>query len=246
MGSDGQGGGLHGRLTARVKAPAVKVCCIASPAEAELAIGAGAAVLGLVTHMPSGPGVISDEAAAGIAAHMRRVAPAVETFLLTSLTHADAIAEQHARCGTTALQLVDRVPHAELRRLRRACPGAKLVQVIHVLGDHAVDEARAAAPLVDALLLDSGNPHAPVKELGGTGRRHDWATSRRIRDAVWPLPLFLAGGLNAGNVAEAIATVQPHGLDLCSSVRRDGALDAARLADFFAAVGSAVVHRAPA
>jgi phosphoribosylanthranilate isomerase len=168
--------------------PAVKVCCIASPAEAELAIGAGAAVLGLVTHMPSGPGVISDEAAATIAVHVRRVAPAVETYLLTSLTHADAIAEQHARCGTTALQLVDRVPHAELRRLRRACPGAKLVQVIHVLGDHAVDEARAAAPLVDALLLDSGNPHAPVKELGGTGRRHDWATSRRIRDAVWPLP----------------------------------------------------------
>lgn len=222
-----------------MKAPAVKVCCIASPAEAELAIGAGAAVLGLVTHMPSGPGVIGDEAAAAIAAHVHRVAPAVETFLLTALTHADAIAEQHARCGTTALQLVDHVPHDQLRRLRRGCPGAKLVQVIHVQGEHAVDEARAAAPWVDALLLDSGNPHAAVKELGGTGRRHDWATSRRIRDAVWPLPLFLAGGLTAGNVAEAIATVQPHGLDLCSSVRREGRLDAARLADFFAAVGKA-------
>lgn len=219
--------------------PAVKVCCIANPAEAGLAIGAGAAVLGLVTHMPSGPGVISDEAAAEIAAAVRRTAPAVETFLLTSLTRAEAIAEQHARCGTTALQLVDHVPHDDLRRLRAACPGVKLVQVIHVLGDPSVDEARAAAPFVDALLLDSGNPHAPVKELGGTGRRHDWATSRRIRDAVWPLPLYLAGGLRADNVAEAIATVRPHGLDLCSSVRRDGALDGGLLAAFFDAVGRA-------
>ncbi len=219
--------------------PAVKICCIANPAEAGLAIGAGAAVLGLVTHMPSGPGVISDEAAAEIAAAVRRTAPAVETFLLTSLTRAEAIAEQHARCGTTALQLVDHVPHDDLRRLRAACPGVKLVQVIHVLGDPSVDEARAAAPFVDALLLDSGNPHAPVKELGGTGRRHDWATSRRIRDAVWPLPLYLAGGLRADNVAEAIATVRPHGLDLCSSVRRDGALDGGLLAAFFDAVGRA-------
>lgn len=221
-----------------MKAPAVKICCIASVAEADLAIGAGAAVLGLVTHMPSGPGVISDEAAAEIATHVRRRAPAVETFLLTSLTSAEAIAEQHARCGTTALQLVDHVPHDDLRRLRSACPGVRLVQVIHVLGDQSVDEACAAAPFVDALLLDSGNPHAPVKELGGTGRRHDWATSRRIRDVVWPLPLFLAGGLNADNVVEAITTVQPQGLDLCSSVRRDGALDAWRLAAFFAAVAA--------
>lgn len=217
-----------------MSAPLIKICCISSVAEADTAIAAGAGVLGLVTHMPSGPGVISDTLAADIAAHVRRTRPQVETFLLTSLTTADAIAEQHARCNTTALQLVDHVPHADLQRLRTLCPGVKLVQVIHVLGDASVAEAVAAAPLVDALLLDSGNPHAPVKELGGTGRRHDWATSRRIRDAVQPLPLFLAGGLNAGNVADAIATVQPFGLDLCSSVRSAGALDGTKLAAFVA------------
>jgi phosphoribosylanthranilate isomerase len=59
-----------------------------------------------------------------------------------------------------------------------------------------VDEAVAVAPRVDALLLDSGNPALAVKELGGTGRRHDWALSRRIREAV-PVPVFLAGGLRA-------------------------------------------------
>jgi phosphoribosylanthranilate isomerase len=123
-----------------------------------------------------------------------------------------------------------------LRELRRLRPRARLVQVIHVTGAGSIDEALAVAPFVDALLLDSGNPNLAVKELGGTGRVHDWGLSRRIRDAVHPLPLFLAGGLRPDNVAAAIDAVQPYGLDLCSGVRTNGRLDAAKLAAFMAAV----------
>lgn len=217
-------------------APLVKICCIADVDEAMLALAHGAAVLGLVSAMPSGPGVISDEEAARIAA---AVAPPVETFLLTSRTGATAIAEQHRRVRTSALQLVDHVPHDELKALRALCPQVKLVQVIHVLGEASIAEAEAVAPLVDAILLDSGNPRLAVKELGGTGRVHDWRLSRRIRDAVSPLPLFLAGGLNAANVAEAVRTVRPFGVDLCSGVRSGGVLDAGRLAAFFAALRAA-------
>jgi phosphoribosylanthranilate isomerase len=218
--------------------PIVKICCIASIEDAFAAIDAGAAALGLVSTMPSGPGVIGDDQIASIAAAVaaRSGATAVDTFLLTARTDAQAIAAQHARAGTTTLQLVDHVPAAELQRLRALRPGVKIVQVIHVSGAASVDEALRAAPFVDALLLDSGNPHAAVKELGGTGRTHDWATSRRIRDAVWPLPLYLAGGLAADNVLEAITTVAPHGLDLCSSVRSDGRLDGDKLRRFFEVV----------
>ncbi len=198
-----------------------------------MALDAGASVLGLVSHMPSGPGVISDELCAEIVAALQ---PSTQTFLLTSRVHASDIAEQHARIRSSALQLVDHVPHEALRELRHFCPGVQLVQVIHVLGDASVAEARAAAPWVDAILLDSGNPALAVKELGGTGRVHDWATSRSIRDALWPLPVYLAGGLSANNVAQAVATVQPFGLDLCSSVRTLGALDATKLARFVGAV----------
>lgn len=212
--------------------PVIKVCCIASLAEAQLAVAAGADALGLVSAMPSGPGVIDDAAIAAIAAAVPRP---TRTFLLTARTGADAIAEQHARAGTTTLQLVDQVPHDELRRLRRLCPGVELVQVVHVTGEASVDEAVAAAPLVDALLLDSGHPGAAVKELGGTGRTHDWALSRRIRDAIHPRPLFLAGGLHAGNVAQALAAVRPQGLDLCSRVRTAAQLDAHKLREFVAA-----------
>lgn len=216
--------------------PRVKICCIASVAEARLALEHGAAALGLVSQMPSGPGVVADELIAQVAAAVRDT-PA-RTFLLTARTTAAAIAAQHAAAGTTTLQLVDHVPHAELRELRQRCPGVELVQVVHVQGQASVDEALAVAPLVDALLLDSGNPRLAVKELGGTGRTHDWALSRRIRDAIHPQPLWLAGGLRPHNVAEAVAQVRPFGLDLCTGVRRQGRLDAGLLAAFMAAATS--------
>jgi len=214
--------------------PFVKICCIASIEEARLAVSAGASALGLVSAMPSGPGVIADELIAQIAA---TVPPPVATFLLTSRQDAEGIIEQHRFCRTTTLQLVDHVPHAELRKLRKALPGIGLVQVIHVTGEESIEEARAVAGLVDALLLDSGNQTLAVKELGGTGRTHDWRLSRRIRDEAG-LPLFLAGGLKADNVAAAVAAVAPHGLDLCSSVRSGGQLDTARLLGFFSALAA--------
>ena len=219
--------------------PVVKICCIASVAEALLAIDAGAHALGLVSAMPSGPGVIADATIAQIAGAVAANASTIETFLLTSRTHAESIAEQHAQLRTSALQLVDHVPESDLQRLRALCPGVQLVQVIHVIDETSIAEAMAAAPWVDALLLDSGNPGLAIKQLGGTGRRHDWALSRRIRDAVAPMPLYLAGGLRADNVGEAIRTVRPYGLDLCNGVRTEGQLDAAKLRDFFAAARSA-------
>jgi phosphoribosylanthranilate isomerase len=135
------------------------------------------------------------------------------------------------------VQICDRLDRGSHSDIRAALPGIGLVQVVHVTGSESLAEAVTAAPGVDALLLDSGNQAAAVKELGGTGRRHDWRISREIREAV-PVPVFLAGGLNPGNVAEAIAEVGPFALDLCSSVRTDGHLDPRKLDAFFAAVAA--------
>jgi phosphoribosylanthranilate isomerase len=212
--------------------PRVKICCIVSIAEARLAVSAGASALGLVGRMPSGPGVVDDTLIAEIAAI---VPPPVATFLLTSETRADAIVDHVRRCRTNTVQLVDRVEVTAHAAIRRALPHVKIVQVLHVADADVVDEARALAGAVDAFLLDSGNPKLAVKELGGTGRVHDWGLSRRIVEAV-DRPVFLAGGLRADNVSEAIARVKPFGVDLCSSVRSEGRLDAAKLAAFFAAV----------
>ena len=212
--------------------PRVKICCIASWGEAQAAIEAGASAIGLVSAMPSGPGVIEEDAIAGIA---RRVPPPIGTFLLTSETSADAIIAQQRRCGTNTLQLCDYVDDSVYRDLKRELPGISLVQVIHVTGPETIEVARAAVEHVHALLLDSGDTTLPVKLLGGTGRVHDWTVSRRIRESVG-VPLFLAGGLRADNVADAVAAVEPFGLDLCSSVRTDGRLDVAKLNAFFDAL----------
>lgn len=212
--------------------PRIKICCISSRKEAFEAIECGASALGLVGEMPSGPGVISDEKIAEIA---RAVPPPIATFLLTSKTKADEIIEHHRKVHTNTIQIVDELADRTYHEIREALPNVKLVQVIHVKDEKSVDEAVELAEMVDAILLDSGNPGLKIKELGGTGRRHDWRLSRRIVEAV-EKPVFLAGGLSAENVREAIETVQPFGLDLCSGVRTNGKLDRRKIEDFFSEI----------
>lgn len=212
--------------------PRVKICCIASEAEAAMAIRMGASAVGLVSRMPSGPGPIAESRIRDIA---RTVPAGVATFLLTSETTAEPIIAQQQYTGANTLQLVDDVPPAVYALLRKALPGIKIVQVIHVRDDSALTQSREVSPLVDAILLDSGNPSLSIKELGGTGRAHDWAVSRKIRDAV-EAPIYLAGGLNPGNVAQAIAQVQPFGVDVCSGLRTDTHLDPQKLEQFMRAV----------
>ena len=212
--------------------PRIKICCISTLAEAQLAIRHGASALGLVSEMPSGPGVIDEAQIVQIAA---AVPPPVATFLLTSKTDLAEIIAQQRRCRTSTIQLCDRLTRGTHRDLRAALPGVSIVQVIHVNGEEAIAEALEVAPEVDAILLDSGNQNLPVKQLGGTGRTHDWSLSRRIREAV-EVPVFLAGGLNPANAAEAFRQVRPFGLDVCSGVRSGGVLNNTKLRDFMALV----------
>jgi phosphoribosylanthranilate isomerase len=210
----------------------VKVCCIQDIGEAWIAIGHGAHAVGLVSAMPSGPGVISERQITAIAAELP---PAVGVFLLTSEQDPDEIITQQRRCRTNTIQLCDRLHPDAYPRLRAALPGVSLVQVVHVVDDSAIAEAQAVAPRVDGILLDSGRPDSPRKELGGTGRAHNWAISRRIVDGV-SKSVFLAGGLRASNVKKAIDVVQPYAVDVCSGVRTGGRLDGEKLSAFFDAV----------
>lgn len=197
-----------------------------------LAIKYGASALGLVSEMPSGPGVIDDDSIAEIAS---MIPPPIATFLLTSKQNADDIVIQHTKTRTNTLQLVDHLPQSELIKLKEKLPEIKLVQVIHVLDEQSIEEAVSVQNYVDALLLDSGNPKLKVKELGGTGRIHNWEISRKIVNDV-KIPVFLAGGLNPKNVREAMEAVQPYGLDICSGVRSNGLLDEEKLKLFFESV----------
>jgi phosphoribosylanthranilate isomerase len=212
--------------------PRVKICCIGSLEEARLAIKYGASAVGLVSEMPSGPGVIPEELIAEIAAS---VPPPTATFLLTCKETAAAIIAQQRRCLVNTIQICDRVASGVYDELRAALPSISLVQVVHVRDQASFDEAMSAAGKADALLLDSGNQSLTVKELGGTGRTHDWAISRSIVESAG-VPVFLAGGLDSNNIAAAIERVRPFGVDVCSGVRTDGRLDEDKLKAFFAQV----------
>jgi phosphoribosylanthranilate isomerase len=214
----------------------IKICCISSEEEAQMAVAHGADALGLVGAMPSGPGVITDEKIAQI---VSIAPPGVATFLLTSETEANDIVAHHQKVHTSTIQLVDSVPDSAYAAIRAALPAVKIVQVIHVVDERAIEEAIRAAEFADAILLDSGNPNLAIKELGGTGRVHDWSLSRMIRNRI-SKPVFLAGGLRAENVRAAIETVEPFGLDLCSGVRSEGRLDPRKLDQFFQIISQTV------
>lgn len=212
----------------------IKVCCMASAAEAELALEAGASLLGLVGPMPSGPGTLEIDRAAQIVASL----PDAPFVLLTSARTAAQVAAEVRATGVRRVQLVHELAEGVRAELRALLPGVELIQVVHVDGPQAVDRAPALARHADALLLDSGRPSAEVPELGGTGRVHDWEASAAIV-AASPVPVWLAGGLSPGNAAQAVRAVRPFGVDVCSGLRRQGALDATLLSRFVRAVRAA-------
>lgn len=193
-----------------------------------MAIDNGVDALGLVGEMPSGPGVIEDELVREIAAF---TPPTVETFLLTSRTSGEAIAEHAKFCGTTTIQIVQHIDPGEYPAIIDLLPGVRRVQVIHVENESALDLIEQYQQYVHAFLLDSGRPNAAIAELGGTGRSHDWSVSAAfVRRS--PKPVFLAGGLNPKNVKDAIRTVAPFGLDLCTGVRSKNGLNQQLLQEF--------------
>lgn len=210
--------------------PQVKVCCISSHQEAELALKYGASAVGLVGPMPNGPGIISLDLIASIS---RQFSQKVETFYLTSKTSAKDILAEYHQALTTTIQLVDDVPISEIGRLRKHLPSQlKLIQVLHVRSESIIQEAKRKQALVDGFLLDSGNPKAAVKTLGGTGQTHNWDISKSLVDAI-DKPVYLAGGINSENVISAFEKVRPYGIDLCSGLRTNGKLDENKLKNFF-------------
>jgi phosphoribosylanthranilate isomerase len=213
----------------------IKICCISSITEAKLAIKYGADALGFVSAMPSGAGVIVEELIPKI---VSTVPPPTATFLLTCRVKADEIISQILRCKTNTVQLVDRVEREVYHKIHQELPWIKIVQVIHINSKDSIKEAELISPSVDALLLDSGNQSLPVKELGGTGRVHDWSISKTICEII-DKPIFLAGGLNFDNVQEAIRSVRPFGVDVCSGLRTNGGLDEEKLKQFIIRVKNA-------
>jgi len=210
----------------------IKICCIASLKEAQLAIQAGADVIGFVCAKPTSSRTIDKQIVASI---IPQIPPQIETFVLSSELTASNIAKDVQLTGASTVQILSHISLIESKRLSELIPDTKRVQVIHVESEDSLELIDKYSPYVDTFLLDSGKPNLNIPEYGGTGRTHDWSISAKfVRKS--PHPVFLAGGLTAENVEEAIQLVQPLGVDVCSGVRTNSRLDLDKLKLFIAAV----------
>ena len=205
----------------------IKICGITRPADARAAAEAGADAIGLVFYPPS-PRFLSVERALEI---RNALPPFVQTVALFVNPDAAQVAQVLGRLHPGALQF-----HGEEAPQFCAQFGVPWIKAARVKsGARSVDLLEYLRPFSGAMawLLDSH-----VDAYGGVGERFDWSLVPAVRDK----PLILSGGLERGNVAEAVRRVRPWGVDVSSGVEAaKGIKDAAKIAAFIAEVRNADV-----
>ncbi|MHC8597672.1 phosphoribosylanthranilate isomerase [Arenicellales bacterium IMCC55707] len=211
-----------------MKKTQIKVCCIANAEEAQIALNQGINAVGLVGHMPSGPGVIGSDRAASIIAALPG---GVDSFFLTSHELGRDIVEALGVIKASTVQIVRHIDPVEYLPIIENLPNLRRIQVIHVENDSALGLIERYNEVADAFLLDSGKTMGTNPQFGGTGKVHDWVISKQFVQST-DLPVYLAGGLSSENVFRAVTEVRPAGVDVCSGVRSNDTLDLEKLQAF--------------
>lgn len=225
--------------------PRIQIAGIKNVAEADMVIRNGADGIGLLQMLEYERGdAISKDRAAEIVKHVKATQGSkVATVMITHSTDVDAIVQWAKDIGVSTLQIHndsdDEMPLADLQRVRQALPGIGIIKSFHVPKTEVdagkmqkiISHARALAPYVDALILDTKAIEriggVDTKTLGGTGIAHNWDISEAIIAAVHDetqgkTKVIMAGGLNPQNVAESISKVKPDAVDVNSGVQVDG------------------------
>lgn len=207
----------------------VKICANTSLADARMAVDSGANAVGFV-FAPS-PRRVTAEQVARIAPQLPGSVEKIGVFVDGSL---DEIVSTARLCGLTGVQLHSMAgPQLPARLREELGPDLRILRVVHFgadVAEHAL--AFAADPNVNAVLVDSRTAAA----VGGTGITFDWHEARRsVFSDASKIKLVAAGGLNPDNVAEAIVTLRPWGVDVASGVEAaPGKKDPSRVSAFIA------------
>lgn len=205
-----------------------KICGINSLRNAQIALECGADALGFlvgITHLAE------DKITAENAKRIIQTLPSsVYSVAVTHLRDSRKIIELCRYLGVNALQIHDYISPEEVAFCRKELPDVRILKAVHVIDgqpDKALAAAKSFEDVCDAILLDSRT----AERLGGTGKTHDWSISRMIVEQV-SVPVILAGGLTPSNVADAVKTVRPFGVDVNSGVEIDGDKDRQKVLDF--------------
>jgi len=209
----------------------VKICGIKNQDELELAIRAGADAVGFITEVPvETPRRITLKTATTL---IKKVPIFVESVLVIMPKSPEEIHHmaETARPGSIQIHTDPKQKLLEAIQDLRIKNNIKIVQTIGIEKNQTpqdVDEQiKKISTYIDAVLLDTQRHGGG----GGTGRTHNWSTSRKIVEKT-KLPVILAGGLNHENIKKAVQSVKPHGVDTASGVEVNGVKDEYRVRTF--------------
>ena len=214
----------------RFELPIIQIAGVQNHEESKLITESGANYLGIPLRLEHHPEDTSEEYAAEIVARLPDI---IQPVLITYLMQAYDITELAAKTGCKIVQLHGNIGIHEIKKLKEKAPELLLIKSI-IIGEaeteSTLDFAKQFDQHIDAFITDTFDPETGAK--GATGKTHDWNISKGIVNAV-EKPVILAGGLDPGNVADAIRIVRPAGVDVHSGVENDdGYKDRALLEDF--------------
>lgn len=189
----------------------VKICGITTLEDAIVAARAGAGMLGFHVELKRGRNPLTPEAVASI---VTKLPANVSGVLVTSIVEPERLVELAKTTGVSALQLYGDMSPNGIRAVKAALPYIVIWKVMDAGAIGVAQRVQEYEGAADIIVLDSAGKGGA---LGGTGATHDWNISRKIVEST-TLPIILAGGLTPENVAEAIRTVQPYGVDVNSGV----------------------------
>jgi len=205
----------------------VKICGIRSLDEAKEVIEAGADALGFHVELDHSRCPVAAATASGI---ISKLPPFISSVVVTSETDPKKLLLIMKSTGATTLQLHKEVSPETVNAVKSVFFNTKIYVAISVTSDESIAIAKNFENSADTVILDSVNKETGAR--GGTGKTHDWSISRKIVEST-SLRVILAGGLNPGNVVDAIKAVRPYAVDVNSGVSNpDGTKDFLRVKGF--------------
>ena len=188
----------------------MKICGITREEDLAVAVDAGADAVGFLVGVPASPRNLTIEQAKLL---MSKAPIFVDTVVVTAPKSVEDLVTISETLKPSAIQIHGTKRFVALA-IREKIPVTQLIKTVYVKPDSLNEENVEDLKHYDAVLLDSFTKD----QYGGTGKVHDWTVSRQIKDAVAPVPVILAGGLNPQNVKEAVLAVQPYAVDVASGV----------------------------
>jgi phosphoribosylanthranilate isomerase len=187
-----------------------KICGLTREEDLAVAVAAGADAVGFLVGVPLSPRNLTLERAETL---LGQVPVFVDSVVVTAPKSIEWLVEVCERLKPSAIQIHGK-EQLDSSKIRERIKHSRLIKTMYVTEDSLNESVIDDLKTFDAVLLDS----FIRGQYGGTGKVHDWTLSRQIKEAVDPVSVILAGGLNPENVKEAIMAVEPYAVDVASGV----------------------------